>query len=167
MGHKEIGMINGPPDITPFSQLRNVFNSTLKEVGIDADKMYFNVNHPHGSFARQVEDCFEHLMQAPKLPSALLVQSGLFCKGFISRLAHAGIRVPEDISIVCFWTSDWEAEKYFPAITAIENRNDEVIAPAVSMLKDLVDGREVHRKNILVQAGFTKRDTVAPFGKNK
>jgi len=93
-------------------------------------------------------------------PTALLVQSGLFVKSLICGLFQRGIRVPEDVSVICIETVDWEVEKFYPPVTAVEHRFNDIVVAGIEMLGDLMNSREIQQPNRTILPLFTKRSTV-------
>ena len=70
--------------------------------------------------------------------------------------------MPEDVSVICYETVDWEVEKFVPSITAIEFRLEDLVVAGVRMVRELLDGKEVLHPNFTVSPAFTKRGTVCP-----
>ena len=162
LGHTEIGLVNGPDSLNVFRDFRQAFDSALAELSLLKPGTFHAECQPAGDFQAELEKTLDALMRSPVRPTALLVFSGLFTKAFISGLQQRGIRVPEDVSIICHETVDWEVEKFSPAITAIERKYDELIAAGVQMIRDLMDGKTVLRPHTLIVPAFSKRRTVCP-----
>ena len=162
LGHTEIGLVNGPDSLNVFRDFRQGFDSALAELSLLKPGTFHAECQPAGDFQAELEKTLDALMRSPVRPTALLVFSGLFTKAFISGLQQRGIRVPEDVSIICHETVDWEVEKFSPAITAIERKYDELIAAGVQMIRDLMDGKTVLRPHTLIVPAFSKRRTVCP-----
>ena len=162
LGHTEIGLVNGPDSLNVFRDFRQAFDSALAELSLLKPGTFHAECQPAGDFQAELEKTLDALMRSPVRPTALLVFSGHFTKAFISGLQQRGIRVPEDVSIICHETVDWEVEKFSPAITAIERKYDELIAAGVQMIRDLMDGKTVLRPHTLIVPAFSKRRTVCP-----
>ncbi len=166
LGHTDIGLINGPIELKIFQDCKEVYDSTLKEISQFSPSLFCHEYYPAEDTRSQTTHLLEKFLNESKRPTALLVQSGLFCKSFISGLFRNGVKVPEDVSIICIETVDWEAEKFYPPITAIEHHFHDMVATGVKMLCDLMSGKKVDRPNQTVLPVFTKRETVAPYRSN-
>ncbi len=162
LGHSNIGMINGPSDVTVFRDTRQIFQETLAELSMLRPGLFYIENHPAADFQNEIHRHLNSFLQAPDRPTALLVHSGLFCKAFISGLFRNGISVPEDVSIICSETVDWEVEKFLPPITAIEHNFSELVAAGIRMVRELMEARKPAGNITTVSADFTKRETVCP-----
>ncbi len=160
MGHADIGLINGPLELSVFRNCRKIFDETLKELSLSNNPYYGEFCSATNVF-EQTENLLKHYVESETRPTAMLILSGLFCKSFISGLFKYGVRVPEDLSLICFETVDWEAEKFYPPITAVENRFDDMIVSGVKMLCDLIDGKSIENPHQKIYPRFTKRETVA------
>lgn len=154
--------MNGPDSLNVFRDFRQAFDSALAELSLLKPGTFHAECQPAGDFQAELEKTLDAFMHSPVRPTALLVFSGLFTKAFISGLQQRGIRVPEDVSIICHETVDWEVKKFSPAITAIERKYDELIAAGVQMIRDLMDGKAVLRPHTLIVPAFSKRRTVRP-----
>lgn len=162
LGHENIGLVNGPAELSVFRRYRKVFDAALEELSLLRPDTLHIENHPADDFQIEVNRHLKRFLDAPKRPTALLVHSGLFTKAYISGLFRAGLRVPEDVSIICYETADWEAEKFVPPITAIERRLEDLIVAGIRMVRELMEGKEVLHSNYTVSPVFAKRGTVCP-----
>ena len=162
LGHENIGLVNGPSDLSAFRRYREVFDATLHELSLLRPDTLHIENHPADDFQTEVNLHLERFLREANRPTALLVHSGLFTKAFISGLFRAGVRVPEDVSIICYETVDWEVEKFVPPITAIEFRLEDLVVSGIRIVRERMEGKEVLRPNDTVSPAFTKRGTVCP-----
>lgn len=162
LGHSNIGLVNGPDSLNVFRNFRDTFDATLDELSLRHPDTFYAVSRPAGDFQSELRGVSNAFMCTPNRPTALLVLSGLFTKAFIADLQRQGVRIPEDLSIICYETLDWEAEKFSPPITAIERKYDGLVATGVQMVRELMDGKEISRPHATIQPEFIKRETVRP-----
>ena len=162
LGHTDIGLINGPTEYAVHRHNRALFEAALDELSLRRPDTLYIEDHPGDDFRNEIIRHLTQFLEAPNRPTAMLIHSGLFTKAFISGLQRRGLRVPEDVSIICLETVDWEAEKFEPPITAVERRAAELIATGIRMVRELMDGRELRDASTLIQPAFTKRGTVCP-----
>jgi|GEM_PF-989882 len=162
LGHTNIGLINGPETLKVFQDFRHAFDTAMNELSLLRPDTFHAESQPAGIFELELKKVSGAFLETPARPTALLVFSGLFTKAFISNLQRNGLRIPEDVSIICHETVDWEAEKFSPPISAVERKYDDLIAAGVKMVRELMDGQEIRCPHTLIPPSFTKRGTVCP-----
>lgn len=95
-----------------------------------------------GQFDQQ--DAYESagaLLDGPEPPDAFYAPAGGYSIG-AARACHArGLRVPEDVLLVC-GTDGREAQESTPAVTAIDLHLDQQTAAAIDLLIARIEGRE-------------------------
>jgi len=161
LGHNNIGLINGPSQLKMFRDYKKIFMDTLQEISqADAVPLYLELN-PVADMQQEIMTILDAYAAQTAPPTALLVQSGLFVKSLICGMFQRGLRVPDDVSIICFETVDWEVEKFHPPVTALEHRFNDIIVTGIEMLGDLMNGRKIQSSNRTILPLFTKRNTVA------
>ncbi|MCE7792694.1 LacI family DNA-binding transcriptional regulator [Salipaludibacillus sp. CUR1] len=155
-GHKQIGYIGGHEIIhTPSA------DPDLQEID-NIEKLRFlpykNFINRHGSFNEDhiylgewsTEAGYNIMKQAIEkktLPSAFMIASDPLAIGAIRALHEAGLRVPEDLSIVSF--NDIEIAKYMnPPLTTAKVYAEEMGKTAVKLLIERFEGRQVPAKVI-------------------
>ena len=101
-GHRRIGLIAGRPDDTRFdftaSMSRRLgYEEALAAVGIGFDPRLV-VEGPHGIDGGAT--AMTELLARPRLPSAVFAEFDELAVGALWALRRAGLRVPQDVSIV-------------------------------------------------------------------
>ena len=81
--------------------------------------------------------------------------------GVIRAFGEAGLRVPEDVSVVGFDDTP-ESAYYVPALTTIRQDFSEVGRRCVELLLSLVDGTAVER-HVVVPAQLVVRESTGPY----
>lgn len=79
-------------------------------------------------------------MLAAGLPTSIFIASDLMALAFMRALYEAGVRVPEDISVVGFDDNEFAPHMY-PPLTTVRQSFDTVGSRCMSILLDLIDGR--------------------------
>ncbi|MDR2975520.1 MAG: LacI family DNA-binding transcriptional regulator [Propionibacteriaceae bacterium] len=82
------------------------------------------------------------LVESGALPDAVFVASDLMALAFIRALYEAGVRVPDDISIVGFDDNEF-ADQMFPPLTTVRQSFDLVGRRCMEILLGLIKGEEV------------------------
>lgn len=97
MGHRRIAYIDGMPDSCNAKERWEGFRIAMHLEGLCVDPgLYFvgNWTYDGGRLAAQ------QLLKAETLPTAIFAASDMMAAGAMEELRHAGIRIPEDISMV-------------------------------------------------------------------
>ncbi|SLN49832.1 HTH-type transcriptional repressor CytR [Pseudoruegeria aquimaris] len=115
LGHRAIGHICGPEDNVLTGVRRAAFFEAAEARGLDVrPEWVFPGDFKLASGAAAAEA----FLGLKERPTAVFSASDLMAMGFISRLSDAGVRVPEDLSVVGF--DDIDLAPYFrPALTTI------------------------------------------------
>jgi len=97
LGHKAMAFISGPLTLRSAVTRRQAFISALKRHKLPSDCVLEGNHKVDGGIAAA-----RALLQHEPLPTALLCSNDLTAIGVMSELREAGLRVPEDISVVGF-----------------------------------------------------------------
>lgn len=126
LGHRKIALINGPQNISTAYEREKGYIETLKLNGISINKnimaqVQFNKNDH-----RSIYTIVENLLSLPKqeVPTAIFAGNNFIAGTVINALKHFGLKLPEDMSVVCFD----ELEPFFK----INNFLTSAIQPAYS-----------------------------------
>ena len=160
-GHRRVGLINGPEMFQRFRETRNFFREECERLKLEtSDELFYEID-PYGDFALNAILSERQLLDRPNRPDALLVSSGILIKSIVCLALQRGVRIPGDLSILCFATSDWEACKFVPRLTAVEHDYVEITEKAVAMLRELMVTGTVRNPHVKIPERFTIRDSVA------
>lgn len=98
LGHRRISLITAKDNISPWRERLMGYKESLRKCGVAYRKDYVKF-FDHKSSMFEILDTI--LMSDPR-PTAIVAGTNLQAMWVISRLRSKGIRVPQDISIVCF-----------------------------------------------------------------
>ena len=93
------------------------------------------------------------------LPSSIFVASDLMCLGLLRAFYEAGVRVPDDISVVSFDDSEFAAQ-FHPPLDSVRQDFDRLGREAVHMLLRLIQGEPAG--TVVIPPVLTVRSSVAP-----
>ncbi|MBI3578247.1 MAG: LacI family DNA-binding transcriptional regulator [Ignavibacteriales bacterium] len=106
LGHKRIGMLNANIESLPARERFKGFQRALREAGITLDPMYVrkSTSTKLDGFTREegYKLIKEFIAYGSEMPTAIFVSSDIQAIGALAALTEAGLRCPEDISIVGF-----------------------------------------------------------------
>jgi LacI family transcriptional regulator len=99
LGHEHIAILSGPKNISTSVERVAGFRQAMEEVGLDHNLK----NIYWGSFSRSLgcETAEQALKTVPR-PTAFLAVNNFIANGAIQTFSQAGLRVPEDVSLVSF-----------------------------------------------------------------
>ncbi len=120
------------------------YEKIMKEKGFyQEERVLVGDWSPNGGYV-----LMNQLIESGQLPSAIVCASDPMALGAFRALHEAGIKVPEDISIISF--DDIDAAAYLqPALSTVKIHSFEMGKTAVKLLQDRIKGRELPMKVIL------------------
>jgi LacI family transcriptional regulator len=158
LGHRRIGFISGPLAFKSARTRRSAFLKCIAGHGIrDRQRIIVEGNHRvDGGDAAMAK-----LLALPLPPTAVLASNDLTAIGALRAIRRAGLRVPDDISVVGF--DDIELSQYTqPPLTTIRLSRDELGRKACDALYDSVEGRRDMGQEIKVSTNLVLRESTAP-----
>lgn len=163
--HTNIGYMGGRTGIRGLSgkectEIDDIRKSTYQKVMQEND-LYQSQNvligewGPNGGYQLMKE-----AIDRGSLPSAMVIASDPMTIGALRALHEAGIKVPQDISIVSF--DDIEAAPFLnPPLSTVKVHTDEMGKTAVKLLYDRLNGRKIPIKAVLA-TDLILRDSCQP-----
>jgi len=133
-GHRRIAHLSGP-DSTGLTQLRHAgYAQALAEAGLPAEPAYvlpgdFGLDSGRAAFAR--------FAALDPRPTAIFCANDETAMGFIAAAHHAGVRVPQDVSVVGFDDIHF-AQGFIPALTTIRQPRAAMGAAAMRLLLSIL-----------------------------
>jgi LacI family transcriptional regulator len=158
LGHRRIGYL-GSPRASPAAGLRyEGYRQALAQHGLGWDERLVTEVAPsrYGGYRGA-----KALLAAPPRPTAFLAASDALAVGALLALREAGLRVPEDISLVS--CSDGPiADLTQPPLTTIAQPQYELGARAAQMLVERMEGKETGPgRAIFLRPELVKRQSTA------
>ena len=99
LSHKRIALLNGSTDVSTARQRHLGYAEALKLNGIEPDEhLIFNLNYK----SIQHKAIIDELLALSNPPTAIFAANNFLAIDAIRILRGLGLRVPEDISLVCF-----------------------------------------------------------------
>jgi LacI family transcriptional regulator len=160
LGHRNIAFISGPARLRSAQSRVSAFSQSLKECGI--------VLHPEwlaegdhtleGGIA-----AMEKLLNSSRRPTAVMCSNDLTAIGVLHKAFRAGLRVPDDLSVIGFDDIDM-ARATIPPLTSIQMSRLELARAAVTALRAHVEGTTTHREYNIDTQLVVRESTSYPHG---
>ena len=154
LGHKDIAFISGPLTLHSAQSRRTAFSASLKECGIAANPSWI-IEGDHtmeGGIASM-----ERLL-AGKMPTAVMCSNDMTAIGVLHKLYRAGLRVPDDLSVIGF-DDIHIAEVTIPPLTTIQMSRFELARAAVTALRTHVEEPQEAKREYSIQTDLIVRES--------
>ena len=138
LGHRRIAMLGGRPDLESARLRESGFRHALATAGIAVDESLVR----SGGYRPETADAPAHaVLTAPEPPTAVFAANDLSAIRTMEVAQQLGLRVPEDVSVIGFDNVP-ESALAIPPLTTISQPLREMGATALTLLIDLLDGKE-------------------------
>ena len=138
LGHRQIGLILGSPNLYTTDQRLTGYLNALKEAGITASDEYIRYGDYTMDGGYQAATA---LLNLKRRPTALFVTNFEMTLGTMLALQHNGIRVPEDLSVIGFDKLELFGE-IFPDLTLIRQPQLSIGREAANLMLDLLGNHD-------------------------
>jgi LacI family transcriptional regulator, galactose operon repressor len=137
LGHRKIAFISGPATLHSAQSRLTAFSTSLKESNIAPNPAWIvEGNHTlEGGIA-----AMEHLLaaNAKNMPTAVMCSNDMTAIGVLHKLYRAGLRVPDDLSVIGF-DDIHIAEVTIPPLTTVQMSRFDLARAAVTALRAHVE----------------------------
>ena len=160
-GHRRVVVIGGPPALWTAQQRLAGYREAVAAAGLDPDAVPVLVgDYSQASGTALAAKALD--VPAGERPTALLCANDLMAIGALEHCKAAGIRVPEDLSIVGF--DDLPVSVLLtPRLTTVRQPAHDMGFRAVTALFDLIENQTDESASLgLLEATVQIRDSVAP-----
>jgi len=135
LGHRRIGFIGGPLTITTMRERRDgyLLAHQQHDLSVLPELMRFGEPKQPGGY-----ECAQELLQLQPPPTALFASNNMLALGALRAIQERGLRIPDDISIVCFSDLPWFALLQ-PPLTVISQPDYELGQKAADLLLERLE----------------------------
>lgn len=157
LGHRNIGYIAGPQDLYAARIRKDAFFEVMQEFRLEVHFEWLQV----GAFAYQSGiEGVKRILRNPNLPTAIFCANDETAFGAMDAIQHAGLRVPEDISVIGFDNVPLALHSH-PPLTTISQPVDEIArAATAALLANIETGDPIHCRTFFGQLMI--RDSTGP-----
>lgn len=151
-GHRRVGMIGGPRDMSAAGERETSFEEELERAGVPlAARAHGDYSYASGA------DAFDEILSAGVDLDAVFAVNDLMAFAAIQRARAHGLSVPGDLAVMGF--DDIDVSRAEAAgLTTVSNPVHAMSAQATRMLLTLIDGGEVE-KRVIEKPHLVRRTT--------
>jgi len=151
LGHRRIGFIGGDVIYNSNNDRWQGYLRALKEARLPIDESLVKIGTVRDTWGSIATD---ELLRMPDPPTAIFAASNAIIPGVMKMLLQHEVRIPEEMSLICFDDLDWFTFSN-PPITAISTSHERIAEAAVDLLLQRVEGPEDGRRRpILMNVSF-------------
>jgi len=158
LGHRRIAHVTGPLTLSTTVVRRDAFEAATDRLGLRASRLLV---HGEAFTAAAGHAAAEELLGGGERFTAIVAGNDLIALGCLEALADAGLRCPEDISLVGHNDTPMVASLE-PPLTTVAIPKAEIGARAATLLLDGLEGREVASGPVLLPTELIVRGSTAP-----
>jgi LacI family repressor for deo operon, udp, cdd, tsx, nupC, and nupG len=152
LGHRRIACWTRLNGVVSGERRRGGFLAAVREAGLPSDET----------------PCFQHddelmiLLRSSDRPTAIFCNDDNRALAAYDCIHNAGLRVPEDVSVVAFDMSP-ACEAMRPRLTSVKSQWEVMAQAAVSLLLLQLEGKEVPDSSPMIDTHLVLRDSTAPY----
>lgn len=156
MGHRQIGIVRGPLNVTTATERVEGFLRAMHEHDLTVPSEYLQ----SGSFDQESGYvCALRLLNLLPRPTAIFTASDLMAVGALGAIKSQKLKCPKDVSIVSFDGLAF-TEMTEPAITSIFQPSYQLGYSAVRLLLERIDGLDSPPQDIVLATELKMKDSV-------
>lgn len=158
LGHRRIAVISGPDGVLCSRARLDGYRAAMDAAGIPVDPQLIRNGdfHVEAGFAQARE-----LLALPEPPTAIFAGSDLQALGVYEAARQAGLRIPDDLSVVGF--DDLPVAQWVgPPLTTVRQPLVEMAAAAVRLLVSLARGEQPAHTRLELATTMVLRQSTAP-----
>lgn len=157
LGHRRLACISGSSRVTPSADRVQGYRQALRDYGMDCDESRIisgDLRYEGGIQAMQA------LLSLPEPPTGVFCCNDLMAIGAMRAVRSAGLRVPEDISLVGF-DDIFMASAVTPALTTVAQPIEEIAEKAARLLLERVHSPQPKKptERVVFQPRLVVRDS--------
>jgi LacI family xylobiose transport system transcriptional regulator len=158
LGHRRIAMISGPTEWPCCRARLDGYRAAMDRAGVpvDPDLTRVSILYVEGGLRDGTE-----LLRLPDPPTAIFCANDLQALGVYEGARRAGVRIPDDLSVVGFDDlsfTQWSG----PPMTTVRQPLMQMGATAANMVVDLARGEQPQQTRIELATTLVIRESTAP-----
>lgn len=163
LGHTDIGYLSEPLYVLSLVKRQQAFLRFVRRKGLPLRDEWVLVEKAQKNRVEIGFTLGRRLLEAPRLPTAVVASSDLVALGALKAFLSKGVRVPEDMSIVGF--DDVLLASYVhPSLTTVRQPKYEMGRTGVEYLLQFLRGRKEYPLLTLIEPILVVRDSCRERG---
>ena len=155
-GHRRIAVVNQRSDIGTETDRTQGYLEALADNGIERCAAYIVNCENRGD----VPGAMHRLLTGPECPSAVFIAKDTLSLNAVSAIYDAGLRVPEDISVVLYGSPEW-SQSFRPYFTCMARAVKDIGRTSARIIIDQMKGNRCAGPiNIKFDSNLVIRDSV-------
>ena len=158
LGHTCVAHISGPLRLRLARERLAGFRQALQERGLEPGSSAF------GEGDWECESGYQAMTEILKVrprPTAVFAANDRMAIGAMSAIHSAGLRLPDDISVIGL--DDIEVAAFqTPALTTLRQSFAELATRAIQLLLEIIEGRQPDPIHIVIKPALIERQSTAP-----
>jgi DNA-binding LacI/PurR family transcriptional regulator len=158
LGHTQVAHIAGPLQLRLSRERQQGFVEALASRGLRPSAVIPSQN---GWYCEAGFQAMQEILRNPEQPTALFAANDRMAIGALLAAVDAGLRVPEDLSIIGL--DDIEVAAYHnPPLTTLRQSFESLATLGIQILIDLLAGKEPEQPNIIIEPELVVRRSTGP-----
>lgn len=154
-GHERVAIIAGRPGLATTSERIAGYRLAHRRRGLEVDERYI----VHGDSIEQGgRRAMSALLALPERPTGVFIGNDSMTIGALRALRAAGLRLPEEMAVVCFDDFPW-ADVFEPRLTTVAQPSFAIGARAVQMLTRRLADPGAPAQTLRLSGEITHRDS--------
>jgi len=138
LGHRRITLLTGTLSSPAAPQREQGYRAAMEEAGLGLEQQHV---HMTGWDIDEGYRAASAVLAGKDRPTAIICSNDRVATGVLLYAAAAGLRVPQDLSVVGYDDQQNLAANLVPALTTVALPHAEIGAAAMSLLLDAVEGK--------------------------
>jgi LacI family transcriptional regulator len=160
LGHRRIGCIAGPSDLTPSAERVGGYRQALSEFGVPVDEELIVRGDFHFEGGKKA---MHKLISLPNRPSAVFVCNDVMAIGAMGIARSAGLKIPDELSIVGF-DNIIHSSVTWPPLTTVAQPIEDLAQMSTELLLQTISGsRGAEKKRIVLETELVIRDSCKEY----
>lgn len=159
LGHRRIAHITGPIPEIMSTRRRQGYREAMAAANLDIPQGY---EQPGDFVLKSGREACRRLFDLPEPPTAIFIANDEMAFGAINELRQIGLDVPGDVSVVGF-DDLFLGEAFYPPLTTVSQPRLDIGRRAMSLLLDMLAGRDAPLVPVTMPTELLVRGTTAPF----
>jgi LacI family transcriptional regulator len=158
LGHREIAHVAGPADTSTGARRAAGFAAAIRLLDLDDSRTSQASGFAEAAGRQAARPLFAI---GSRRPTAVVAANDLIALGVIEAGEEAGLRCPEDFSVVGFNDMPF-VDRFRPALTTVRIPEYEIGRRAARMLLARIDQPDARPETVLIAPELVVRDSTAP-----